>query len=164
MVIFRGVMSMIQFSHIKQQQGVYMPLGISEMKAKHKPRILLVEDELIVQKVHRIKLEKLGCIVDVATNGIKALELYKNGYNLILLDCGLPDISGIDVGKIIRQYEQEHSLIHVPMVMVTAYIDDEKLQQECNNAGINELITKPIKEDVQWETLLKRWLRKDLIL
>lgn len=155
---------MIQSSYIKQQLGAYMTSWIGETELKHKPRVLLVEDEPIVQKVHCLTLEKLGCTVDLAATGLKALAMYKNGYNLILLDCGLPDLSGIEVGKIIRQYEHEHDLVRVPIVMVTAYTNDAELQQECNNAGIDELITKPINENKLWETLLERWLVKDLIL
>ena len=105
--------------------------------------ILLVEDDLIVQRAHYIMLTRLGCKVDIAVDGVKAIEMYKNGYNIILLDCGLPDISGIDVCKCIRQFEQEKGLEPTPIVMISAFSKDE-LAGECAIAGVNELATKPI--------------------
>lgn len=106
--------------------------------------ILLVEDDLIVQRAHYTMLVRLGCKVDIAADGVKALEMYKNGYNIILLDCGLPDISGIDVCKCIRQLEQENGLQPTPIVMISAFSKDE-LAGECAIAGVNELATKPIR-------------------
>jgi len=105
--------------------------------------ILLVEDDLIVQKAHYAMLIRLGYKVDIAADGVKALEMYPNGYNIILLDCGLPDISGIDVCKCIRQIEQQQGLAPIPIVMISAFSKDD-LAGECAVAGINELATKPI--------------------
>lgn len=109
---------------------------------KSKIRILLVEDEPIVQKVHRIMLEKMNCDIDIAVNGQQALTLFNaNQYDAIILDIGLPDMSGIDVAIQIR-----NSKINIPIIALTADVTDGT-QKKCLDAGINTVATKPIDSE-----------------
>jgi len=130
-----------------------MSLKISALPSSIGLHILLVEDDLLVQMIHRQKLEKLGCIVHVATNGREALEKCKNNYGLILLDWGLPDIDGIQVCRGIRQYEHINELPRVPIVMITAYPRTPEAEQICHEAGADAVIVKPIVEDQIWQQL-----------
>ncbi len=118
--------------------------------------ILLVEDDPLVQIIHREKLERLGCIVDSATTGTQALEKSKKKYDLILLDWGLPDINGIEVCRRVREHEQKNQLPRVPIAMITAYPRTVETQQECLDAGVDTIVGKPIVEDQTWEKLVKR--------
>lgn len=136
-----------------------MPSFTNKGEPQMKFRILIVEDEVIVQKIHQLMLEKLGCLVDIAADGIQAMNKYFNGnYELVLLDCGLPEVGeikagGFEICKRIRQHEEKNNLEQVPIVMVSAY-SQEDLALECELVGINKIVTKPIGR-VEMERLLK---------
>jgi CheY-like chemotaxis protein len=109
-----------------------------------KPRILLVEDELIAQTVNCMMLKESGYHVDIASNGAEALEKASADYTLILMDVGLPDLDGIKVTKIIRCYERNQK--RIPIIMLTAYVE-EKIRDACLTAGADGVYAKPmIKE------------------
>lgn len=77
------------------------------LKTPFKNKILLVEDEVNFQYLHKAALKKMGYDLDLAEDGEQAINLFqKNTYNLILLDIGLPDMSGIDVGRFIRAHHK----------------------------------------------------------
>ena len=69
----------------------------------YKLKVLLVEDDEIVQIVHNNYLQALNCFVDIANNGQEALEKLNGTYDLVFLDMGLPDIHGMDVIKEFRK-------------------------------------------------------------
>lgn len=101
--------------------------------------ILLVEDNKIIQWVMVNNLKTLGFNVDVAGSGSKALRLYDSKrYDLILLDINLPDMSGIEVGKKMR----EMGKLWPNIVGVTTFPEDVKL--ECLRAGFNAVYNKPV--------------------
>lgn len=106
-------------------------------------RVLLVEDQLMAAKVAKIILTNLDCEVDMAATGEAAVELARiNRYDLIFMDVGLPDMSGNEVTKRIRLFEwdKEHP---VPIIALTAHVDI-KNKQECIEAGMNAVLTKPL--------------------
>jgi CheY-like chemotaxis protein len=120
-----------------------------------KPHILLVEDTVIAQKITKVILEDLGCLVDIAINGIEAINMYNtNEYGLIVLDVGLPDISGVEVCEIIRRQEMGSNL-HTPIVAITAF--GEFAEQDCKDAGVDDFFVKPVLED-SFRQILGRWL------
>lgn len=121
------------------------------IKNNNQPRILLVEDEVIVQVVHRTMLEKMGCNVVIAACGKEAIEKYSQGnFDLIFMDIGLPDMRGTEAAAKIRKYE---SNVHIPIIAITAYIAEE-IDEECMKAGIDKIYNKPIQA-----TVLKQILR-----
>lgn len=108
-----------------------------------KSRILLVEDQAIAAKVAKIMLTDLSCDVDIAIDGESAIERARaNRYDLIFMDVGLPDISGNEVTKRIRLFEWDKEQ-PVPIVALTAHVDP-KNKQECIEAGMNAVLTKPL--------------------
>ena len=104
-------------------------------------KVLLVEDEPIVQKVHTCILKKLGCKVDLAINAEEALIKANNDYDIIFMDIGLPGKSGIEVTVEIRTNEIGRK--NVPIIVLTAYSDQE-IKQKCLMAKANVVHTKPI--------------------
>ncbi len=120
------------------------------------PQVLLVEDDLIVQKVHKKMLENAGCKVDVAKDGKETLTLYKRGYDLIFMDVGLPGMSGLEVTKQIRQ--QEGTQNHTPIVAMTAFVHEED-RNNCLAAGMDGVATKPISAEAL-KAVLKMWIPK----
>lgn len=126
------------------------------MTAIDRPTILIVEDEPIVQHIHKIYLEKMNCDVEVTGDSSHALLLSKNNYALLLLDIGLPHLGGIELAKAIRAREQSKMQPYTPIVAITIYSADE-IQDQCVNAGIDEILQKPVSF-TEFQKLILRWL------
>jgi CheY-like chemotaxis protein len=140
----------LQSVGVAESESTYSSSSSSEGARRYNPKlkVLLVEDHPLVQKVHRLMLEMVGCRVDVASSGQQALTMYVNGYDIILLDVGLPDISGLGVSKTIRSQENEKGC-RTPIVVLTAFSYDE-INSQCIAAGVDEVAVKPVKfEDLQ---------------
>ncbi len=81
-------------------------------------RVLLAEDNIVNQKVAGKLLDKLGCRVDVAANGNEVLAMCRNlPYDLIFMDCQMPEMDGLEATQAIRQCENGHS--HIPIIAMT---------------------------------------------
>lgn len=106
-------------------------------------KILLVEDDVIVQRVHQLMLNKLGYEVDIASNGAEAIKkAQENGYGIIFLDIGLPDIAGFDVIREIKTSSFMNGN-HTPIIALTGY-DGPDERRACLDAGATEIVYKPI--------------------
>lgn len=107
--------------------------------------LLLVEDNEIAIKVSLYILQKHGFVVDVKKTAKEALSaLASKKYEIILLDLGLPDADGYQVAKKIRTLP---GFAKIKIIALTAHSqDDPKIRQECLNAGINEIWSKPLTE------------------
>ncbi|MDA3943831.1 MAG: ATP-binding protein [Bacteroidetes bacterium] len=107
-------------------------------------RILLVEDNLINQKVSLQSLRGMGYTVDLAVNGQEAVAKFtESDYDLILMDIQMPVMDGITATKKIRELEQkQNSKLPIAIVAITANsLKDDR--QKCLEAGMNEYISKP---------------------
>lgn len=86
----------------------------------------------------------MGYQVDLAINGRQTLEMFSNNaYNLIILDAGLPDIQGVEVGKKIRILEKNKKANRMPIILLSAY-PSNNLKKWCQEAEIDSFSTKPI--------------------
>jgi len=119
------------------------------------PRILLVEDVLIAQKVASMTLKALNCEVFTALTGKQALELFtEHSFDFVFLDLGLPDIDGITVCENMRKLEEGKT--HTPIAALTAHDDDsDDLKQKCFAAGMNEFLLKPLTHVMAQEMVNK---------
>jgi two-component system, NarL family, capsular synthesis sensor histidine kinase RcsC len=114
----------------------------------NKPRekkILIVEDHPIVRSSIEVMLENLGCRADFAKDGKEALSFYaQTDYPLILMDIELPDLSGVELIKIIRALEKKYTpLKSTSIVAITSKHDEEDFQKQCLKAGVNAISGKP---------------------
>jgi signal transduction histidine kinase/DNA-binding response OmpR family regulator len=111
----------------------------------HLTRVLVAEDNSVNQMVAVRLLERLGCRVDVAGNGAEAVQMAARlPYNLIFMDCHMPEMDGFDATVEIRRRESETGLAPMPIVALTASV----LQQDrdrCVSAGMNGIIGKPVQ-------------------
>ena len=130
--------------------------GAQVLADKH--RLLLAEDNPVNQRVAVHMLNKLGYAVDVVDNGSLALlALARESYDLVLMDCQMPEMDGFDATAAIRRTEANTSK-HVPIVAMTANALQGDREQ-CLAAGMDDYIAKPI-ETPQLASLLAKWLPK----
>ena len=122
-------------------------------------RLLLVEDNEVNQIVTRGMLDKLGYQVKTVADGRAALTLLeRESFDLILMDCMMPEVDGFETTRIIRTRE-EGSDRHVTIVAMTANTT-EGAEARCLAAGMDDYMAKPVHlEDL--ETILSHWLRND---
>ncbi|MCK0153326.1 response regulator [Alcanivorax sp. S6407] len=118
-------------------------------------RILVAEDHYLSQKVIRGMLGKLGLKADIASDGQEALALAeKQRYDLILMDCEMPEMDGFEATRRIRQHEQRHALPSTPIVALTAHILKEHKDRSFA-AGMNAHLPKPVELNTLRETILR---------
>ena len=105
--------------------------------------VLLVEDNLVNQKVAVAMLKKQGCRVTVASNGARALEqLALKKFDLIFMDCQMPVMDGFQATAAIR--EMAGDLAKIPIVAMTAHALKED-RQRCLDAGMDSYLSKPVR-------------------
>ena len=120
-------------------------------------QILLVEDNLINQKLAKKVLEKMGYKITIVKNGLEALESVKTGkYNLILMDCQMPEMDGYEATMEIRK--MSGNIKDIPIIAMTANaMEGDK--EKCLLAGMSDYISKPIKiQNIQ--DILMKWHSK----
>ncbi|MHC5766017.1 MAG: response regulator [Nostoc sp.] len=124
----------------------------------HKLRILLAEDNLVNQKVALKQLQRLGYSADVAGNGQEVLQLLeKIPYDLILMDCQMPVLDGLETTKEIHRLQESYFASgYRPVVIAMTANAMREDQQMCLDAGMDDYLSKPvIKEDLA--ATLERW-------
>lgn len=136
---------------IKESETMAAIYSTEQNRPQSARRLLIVEDDLVNQQVMVGMLEKLGFGVDVTSNGLGAIEYcMEKQYDLIFMDCLMPEMDGFEATARIRSMESSGSLIgHVPIIAFTAKAMKGDREQ-CLAAGMDDYLTKPIKiEDLE---------------
>ncbi len=122
--------------------------------AKGRARILLVEDNPVNQLVAKGMLAKLGCQVELATQGVEALaRLEEQAFDLVLMDCNMPVMDGYEATRHIRERGRWPGL---PIVALTANAMPEE-RERCRAAGMDDYLAKPFRrEDLL--AVVDRWV------
>jgi two-component system, sensor histidine kinase and response regulator len=119
-------------------------------------RVLLVEDSPVNLEVGIAMLESVGCTVETAANGLFALDRYANGdFDLIFMDCQMPEMDGFDTTAEIRRREALSGR-RIPIVALTASVLDGG-RDRCLAAGMDDYLAKPFTRE-QINAVLIAWL------
>ena len=123
-------------------------------------QILLVDDAAMNRQVVRLQLKRLGCQIDCAKNGREALgRLAETDYDLVLMDCQMPEMNGYQATRMLRQREGEDR--HTLVVGLTANAMQGD-REKCLAAGMDDYMTKPARlKDLQ--AVLAKWLGLNLV-
>ncbi|MEO8126728.1 MAG: ATP-binding protein, partial [Bryobacteraceae bacterium] len=123
----------------------------------HRPHILVAEDNRVNQMVIRGLLRNLNCDSEVVDSGLEALAAHtRSQFDLVLMDCQMPEMDGYSATAQIREREDRLKLPRTPIVALTAHAlagDRER----CLNSGMDDFLTKPISRE-QISTMLSTWL------
>jgi two-component system, sensor histidine kinase len=129
-------------------------VGLATAGAAREPlRILLVEDHPINQKLALSLIERAGHRVTLAHNGEEGLHAaMQHPFDLVLMDMQMPVMDGLQATRAIRAHESAHQLARVPIVAMTANAMPSD-RQACEDAGMDDFLSKPFKADALRELL-----------
>ena len=126
--------------------------------ANGESRVLLVEDEHTSQLVIGAQIASLGYPYDVAANGHEALSaLEKTDYALILMDCDMPELDGLEATRRIRATEDTRGRSKTPIIALTAHVFEESRESSIE-AGMDGFLAKPLSID-KLAAALEKWLQ-----
>ncbi|MEH2160346.1 MAG: GAF domain-containing protein [Nostoc sp.] len=148
----------LQLKNYENNSNDHSPSSRFPTRDFHKLRILLAEDNLVNQKVALKQLQSLGYSADVAGNGKEVLQLLeKIPYDLILMDCQMPILDGLETTKEIHRW-QESSFISSrrPVVIALTANAMKEDQQMCLDAGMDDYLSKPVIKE-KLAAALQRW-------
>jgi CheY-like chemotaxis protein len=137
----------------RQRSGLITKYTLSGMR-RNFTRLLLVEDSDVNREIMLKMLSKLGCLANIAENGVAAVRAATHDdYGLILMDLHLPDISGTEAIESIRALPGTRG--KTPVAVLTAGASDEETAR-CRALGVSDFLTKPLDSNVLAD-VLKRY-------
>ena len=133
-----------------------MPNTKNNLNKRKAARILLVEDNEINQQVAAEIIESAGFIVEIASNGLEAINRLNRSadFDLVFMDIQMPIMDGITAAEKIRHKKEFDT---IPIVAMTADVVAE-VKERCMKIGMNEFITKPISPESVFESIIK-WIK-----
>jgi CheY-like chemotaxis protein len=131
----------------------------SSSRVKNGLRILIVEDNLVNQRIALKMLENLGYGTDIAANGHEAIAaVLRNSYDAVLMDCQMPEMDGFETTREIRKLEAAGVRLPIIALTANAMSGDRDL---CLKAGMDDYLAKPIDLQ-QLDQVLSAWTRSDV--
>jgi len=124
-----------------------------------KIHVLIVEDNRVNQIVAKNLLTEAGFTCDIATNGLEACSAVRNKeYDVILMDCQMPEMDGFEATDLIRRWEREYGKKHLPIIALTANATKDDVQK-CFDVGMDSYCSKPIDAQVVIQQI-EEWYKK----
>ncbi|MGZ8797926.1 MAG: response regulator, partial [Thermoanaerobaculia bacterium] len=118
-------------------------------------RVLVVDDNVVNQKVALRQLQKLGFAAEAVGNGIEALDaLSRIAYDLVLMDCQMPEMDGYEAATELRRREENSK--RTPLIALTASASEAD-RTRCLAAGMDDFLAKPVRES-DLAAMLHRWI------
>ncbi len=126
------------------------------MDKNNRIKVLIADDDMIIQIAHRMALEATGrCEVIIANDGAEAIRKAQEGVDLILMDFNMPIMDGIEATIQIRAIAELHGL---PIIGVTSNTN-EQIHQSAKTAGMNAVVVKPLLKN-KLEQILAEFVDK----
>ncbi len=167
-------------SGVESESTLITQHSVTEVAARGRKKILLAEDNAVNQKIAVKMLAKLGYNVDVVANGQEAVQaLARIPYDLVLMDCMMPEMDGFEATRAIRQHEASHvkgdgtnsgtsdtldssTTTHqrIPIIAMTANAMKGDREQ-CLEAGMDGYLAKPVKLE-ELEAMFQQWLPQSI--
>ena len=124
--------------------------------ARYQGRVLLVEDNEDNQSLAASMLERLGCEVELVGDGQQALERMQHArFDLVLMDCHMPNLNGYDATREIRRREQAGGKRTTIVALTASVLPEDRAR--CVEVGMDDYVAKPFsRKDL--EDVLERWL------
>ncbi len=128
--------------------------------APERPRVLLVEDNAVNQRVGRLMMEKRGYAVEVAGDGYEAVDATaRTAFAAVLMDCHMPRFDGYSATREIRaREERDGRRVHVPIIAMTANAGPGA-REHCLEAGMDDYVAKPVTSEAL-DGVLRRWVTR----
>ncbi len=121
------------------------------------PSILLAEDNRINQSIAEEILLSAGCCVETVTNGRQVLKrVEENPFDLILMDCEMPEMNGFEASEILAQWKKQRRIDAIPIIALTANTHKEE-RTRCMDVGMSDYLAKPMRKHEMLQMIAK-WL------
>jgi two-component system, sensor histidine kinase and response regulator len=134
--------------------------SLMETKMRRRARILLVEDNVVNQRVATALLKKAGYKCEIADNGMEAVKAVENQeFDAVLMDCQMPEMDGFEATKVLRRREQGTDM-HIPIIAMTANAMAGD-RERCIEAGMDDYVPKPVNPENLYK-VLGRWLARSM--
>jgi len=134
--------------------------SLAPVSSKRRERILVAEDNPASRMVALAILQKLGYRADVVVNGREAIAALQTiPYDLVLMDCQMPEMDGYEATVLIRSPGSAVLNHEVPIIAVTAHVLGEE-QERCRAAGMNDYLAKPVQPELV-AAMMEKWLASD---
>ena len=142
-------------THSLQQLDAKTSTAATQVEKPSRGRILIAEDNMVNQRVAVRLVQKLGLSADVSVNGVEVLAaLQRENYELILMDCQMPEMDGFETTMEIRKLSGP--IRHIPIIAMTANAMQGD-RERCLACGMNDYLSKPVKPE-NLAAILDRWL------
>lgn len=155
--LLQSLLTAMQISATKVTKKALTSAQNDQIKEpKRSEKILVAEDNALNQRVMSIYLEELGLNCQIVSNGKQAVEaIEKQQFDLVLMDCQMPEMDGFQASMAIRKQEETKGL-RVPIIATTASAMKGD-REECLTAGMDDYICKPIVQ-AELVRILEKWL------
>ncbi len=138
--------------HCQSKEASYAEVP-TEIETFSGVRVLLVEDTIANQKAATWMLEKFGCLVDIAVNGLESIKMINQAsYDIVFMDVHMPQMDGLEASREIRRVEGDQHRIPIIAMTANAMSGDREI---CLEAGMDDYISKPVARDKLIEALQK---------
>ena len=142
---------------IQKSVSIENPVSQVNIPEIHNKRLLVVEDDPVNRTVMDAILNSIGIQYEFAEDGQEAVEAYeKQAFDLIFMDCQMPEMNGYEASKTIRSIEKSKSKNHTAIIALTAHAQpDEK--NKCLSSGMDDCLTKPVRIQ-QIKKVIEQWI------
>jgi CheY-like chemotaxis protein len=140
---------------MEAKRAIYaVPASLRPLPTGQSIRVLVADDNAINRMLVKRILERYGCCVDTANNGTEVVALMQNtSFDLIFMDCHMPDMDGFEATRIMRQSQAGPR--RIPIVALTASVTARD-REECLMAGMDDFLGKPLEVE-QLHAMVDKW-------